>query len=892
MISSFTEADLDQTIPARFEAVATAYASRLALTGNGRRWTYDALNRHANQIAHAIRGRIGSGAGSVAYVVDQSPEMIVAALAVLKAGATCLAIHPGLPRVAQAAIVKDFSPNLILTRESLAASTREVATGLCDVLMMDELDSGGRSDNPASSARPNDPAIVLYTSGTTGEPKGVVWSHRRMLHRVWLSTMYEAITPADRQSLMTHCSFANAQGDVFGALLEGAALCVFDVVSEGFTAFHEWLDEEQITLVRSPATLFRQFLANLDEHRRFPGIRTVTVGGEVAPADVERWKHHFPRPCKLLLRFSATEIAMVTVARIDHDTVCDSPAALAGPPVADKELVVVDEQGLAVAAGEEGELIVSSAFLADGYWRRPDDTARAFTPDPRSPDRQSYRTGDRGYLTPDGRFVFRGRRDHQVKIRGHRVEIREVETALRNLDDVSEAVVVVLKDEEQQRLFAFVVARAGRTCAPAALRSQLLARLPEWKIPARFHVVESLPTTLSGKVDRRRLLEQAVRGQAESASALVPGDAERPRDELEGAIADRWKVVLRCGSIGRTDDFFVVGGDSLQATVLHLEIENLTGFRIPLEALFENPTVSAMARVVRSVRESEPARRSDLPAVLVPFRKTGALAPLFLVHGRLGRAVVRPEFLEILGSDQPVYGLQAGGLDRGRMKGNTIAEMAREYVTAIRQVQPSGPYFLGGPCAGGVVAIEMANQLRAAGEDVAPLLLFDPPANPVGDRPFWSRSYLTIWAHLRKRFAGHWWNPTAGLLRRRDSMRGGQLRDRSSLEQAVRVAMDFSLAGLTHRGWRYDGEVLLLRSQVRLRLDDPQRGRRGTFTGHLTGEVRRFEAGATHPEVVGGRSELAVRQIRHCVDIARAALETMSRERKAAHEARAVQSLP
>ena len=881
----FTQADIDQTIPARFEAVARAYGERLALTGDGRRWTYDALNRDANQMAHLIRARTRPGVGCVAYLLDHSPDMIVAALGVLKAGKTCLAIHPGMPDSAMGAIVKDVSPELVLTRDAFVARARAVAAEACDVLTLEEIGASAATENPHPITQPDDLSLIFYTSGTTGQPKGVVWSHRRMLHRVWVSTMYEATTPADRQTLLTHCSFANSQIDVFGALLQGAALCVFDVVPKGLTAFSDWLEQEQITLVRTPATLLRRFLTTMDPDQRFSRIRAVSVGGEFSVTDIERWRHHFLPPCKLFLRFSSTETAVIAVASFDHDTALGSNAATAGSPVVDRELTIVDDQGQPVPTGDEGELVVHSAFLADGYWRHPDDTARAFATDPRDANRRSYRTGDRGRLLPDGRFEFLGRRDEQVKIRGYRVEVREVETAVRRLGEVSEAAVIAVKEGDEQRLLAFVVARAGTACDLSALRTHLGAHLPDWKIPARFCALESLPMTLSGKVDRQRLREHALHAGTEPLSGAEASGGEGPRDALEVGIAERWREVLRTALVSRSDDFFAFGGDSLQATVLHLHLERLAGVRIPLEALFKHPTVEGMARVIREIQQAGSTGASGtsaLPPVLIPFRKTGSHVPLFLVHGRMGRAVVRPQFLEILGVDQPVYGLQAAGLDRTKVPDNTIAEMAREYVRAMKYVQPDGPYLLGAACAGGVVAIEMANQLRRSGESVAPLLLFDPPAIPLSDRSPWRRYALALGARLRKRFPRHPLNRTASLLRRRDPGRG-DLDSAASLDTAVQAALDFKLAGLKHRGWHYDGKVLLLRSQIRLKLDGP-RGGRGTFTKHLTGDVRWFEAGATHNEVVGGRSELAVRQIRQCVDIARQALDTLSRGTGGARE--------
>ncbi len=260
-----------------------------------------------------------------------------------------------------------------------------------------------------------------------------------------------------------------------------------------------------MTLLHPPVLFFRRFLATLENDAMFPSVRIVALAGDVVlPGDLENWRRHFSGSCMVLHRFSITETALLTVARIGHDTAIDPEVVDVGFPVPDKELVLVDEAGKAVAPGDIGELVVRSAYLAEGYWRRPAETAAVFRASGGAGVR-AYHTGDLGKFRNDGRFVFLGRRDHQVKIRGYRVDIREVESALLQFDDVAEAAVVVRREGGESKLVAFVVRRAGAQCDPATLRARLRAHLPEWKIPARFEAIASLPTTVTGKPDRQRL---------------------------------------------------------------------------------------------------------------------------------------------------------------------------------------------------------------------------------------------------------------------------------------------------------------------------------------------------------------------------------------------------
>ena len=240
----FTRADIEQTVPERFAQVARCFPDHVALTGKGRQWTYRALDGRANWIAHAIKERAQRGSGCVAYLVDHSPEMVIATLAVLKAGKTYLAIYPAMPGAKQADIVRDVAPELILTTAAQESRARELAAGMCPVLRLDENDAGSVADGPDLETLPHHPSTLFYTSGTTGQPKGVVKSHRAVLHRVWLAVQHDKITAADRLSLLTHCSFSASEADMFGALLNGATLCTFDVASEGLTAVREWLEAE------------------------------------------------------------------------------------------------------------------------------------------------------------------------------------------------------------------------------------------------------------------------------------------------------------------------------------------------------------------------------------------------------------------------------------------------------------------------------------------------------------------------------------------------------------------------------------------------------------------------------------------------------------------------
>jgi amino acid adenylation domain-containing protein len=454
--------------------------------------------------------------------------MVIATLAILKAGKTYLAVHPRMPLTAQAEVMTDIEPDLLLTTAALRARALELAAGACDVMIIDEIDERYPETDPPASGRPHDASTIFYTSGTTGQSKGVVKSHRAVLHRVWLSTQYDAIAPADRQSLLTHCSFSASESDVFCALLLGASVHLFDISAWGFEVFRKWLAEERVTLLHPPVLYFRRFLSKLESEAAFPSVRLVALAGDtVLPADLQMWRQHFPPTSVLLHRFAISETALLTVARIDQQTVLDQEVVDAGFPVPDKELVLVNGSGEPVAHGDVGELVVKSAYLADGYWRRPVETVGAFQTLDEATGQRAYHTGDLGRFRDDGRFVFLGRRDHQVKIRGYRVDAREVEAVLLQLDGVAEAAVVARHEQGETQLVAYVVLKPQARWDPVALRARLRAILPEWKIPAHLERIASLPTTATGKVDRQWLASQAPASGGAAGTLRGTGAADR-----------------------------------------------------------------------------------------------------------------------------------------------------------------------------------------------------------------------------------------------------------------------------------------------------------------------------------------------------------------------------
>lgn len=589
VVGTISQRDLDGTVTQRFEEIAERFADRQALAGHGRVWTYRDLNQRVNRVAHGIMSVSEPGQRCVAILGEHSPDVVIAALGAMKCGKVYLVLHPQEPISAQRDVLIDSSAALLVATGAAHALALQIAEGICPVRRLDDFDEQFPEYNPPQAGHNRDPVVIFYTSGTTGTPKGIVKSHRTLLHRAMLAGLYDRVASSDRQSMLTSCSFASSEADMFGSLLHGATLCVFDPVQESLSAFEQWIDQERVTLLHPPVLLFRRFLSTLRAGERFPSVRAVMLAGEVVlPGDIQQWRRLFNPACRMAHRFSSTETGILAVAMIEPGIDAASEIDLTGVPVAGKVLSLVDDSGRPVPTGETGQLIVTSEFIADGFWRQGKLTAGPLTLDPQEPARRVYRTGDLGRFLPDGRFQFLGRQDHQVKVRGYRVELREIEAALSRIPAVAEATVVARRHHDECQLVAFVAVKPGHAASESSLRQELRSRIAEWKVPSRIRFVDELPTTLTGKVDRQRLEME-----------LAADDADR--QECAGSLpvlVDLWRETLAYQAVHGSDRFLDVGGHSLGAMMLTSRVEAMFGVVVSPRQLLENISLDELCDLV------------------------------------------------------------------------------------------------------------------------------------------------------------------------------------------------------------------------------------------------------------------------------------------------------
>lgn len=699
---SFAREAIEGSIPARFQEMVAAFPESVAVRWSDTDLTYQQLAALANRVAHGLLARCGAGQEPIALLLPQGPDLIAAILGVVSVGRPYVPLDPNALGDANARIVDEAGAVLTITGDGI---------GPRQGITIEALTRDRPSGAVGLAISPDTIAYIYYTSGTTGRPKGVFDSHRNVLHNVWRYTSTLGFAPGDRLTLLQGPSFSGAVSSLFGALLNGATSCPWDLQAQGAgRRLAEWVRREAITVYHSVPLVFRSMV---EGGGTFPSVRMVRLEGDASSRlDAELFRRHFPASCRLQNGLGATETGISCQYFVDHQTPISEGGLPIGWAAPDMEVVLRDKNGLEVKAGDPGEITVRSRYLALGYWRRPDLTGNAF--EGSLEGARTYRSGDLGRRRPDGAIEYLGRNDATLRIRGHRVDPADVEAALTAIPGVREAVAVGRRDPRgRMQLVAYLVSDGGSRSPAASLRRLLRQQLPHPMIPAAFHWLDALPMGNHGKLDRSALPDAAT----DARPALLESAA--PRDALEQQLVSLWEEVLGVSPIGRDDDFFDHGGDSLLAESLLLSLSKLTSWDLPPATLHAAPTIAQLAKLIRGDRPLD-------SGVLIPIQPEGDGIPIFCLPehgGRVSRGFIR--LGRALGSNQPVYAIQSAGLSGQDPPVGRIEAIASRNVAAMRRIQPSGPYRLGGRCFGAVVALEMAHQLRAAGEIVDLLFMID-----------------------------------------------------------------------------------------------------------------------------------------------------------------------
>ena len=656
----FQKEEVEQSIPERFEKIVRQHPDRLAVKTANHVLTYAELNATANRVACAILAVHRGESEPIALLFEKDAPLIAAMLGVLKAGKFFVLLDPSFPSARIAAVLADSEPKLVITDRRNASLVREAAGDLCGLMAFESVDGIVSSGDPRLALSPETQASLLYTSGSTGQPKGIIQNHRNMLSKARDYTNLYHVCEQDRFSLLASGT-SNSVVNTFIALMQGAALLPFDVQKEGVLRLGGWLLRERISLSWISSPLFRNLAETLNGKETFPDLRLIRLTSEAAyKTDVELYKKYFSPNCILASGMASTETGPLTEYFIDHKTEISDSKLPVGYAVEGKEILLLDDMGNEINPGQIGEIALRGASLFSGYWREPELTAAKFKPDPHNGAERLYLTGDLGLRLPDGCLVHKGRKDYRVKIRGYGVELAEVEKVLLDHPVIRETVVVVQQGPSgEARLVAYFTA-SGTPPGTSEMRRFLREKLPEYMIPSAFVVLDSLPLTPNGKVDRRALpAPDPSRPEVENAFVA-------PRTAVEETLAEIWAHVLKVERIGIHDNFFELGGDSIRSMQI-LAKANQAGLPLSPKDTFEHQTIAELAAFAGTA----PAMRSEPQAV------TGAV---------LRRS---PRAESYMPEDFPLAKLDQRQLDRiisklGRLRGTS-------HPTGVEQIEDIYP---------------------------------------------------------------------------------------------------------------------------------------------------------------------------------------------------------
>ena len=695
----------DALLPQHFEAQVAHTPDAIAVVFDDTHLTYLQLNHQANQLAHHLQHLGVSPETLVALYTERSLEMVIAILAIFKAGGAYLPLDPDYPQDRLAYMLADSQAPLLLTHSALSPHLPPNHPSLLFLDTLADTLHTYPTSPPDITLSPDNLAYVIYTSGSTGKPKGVLVSHRGILNLAQAQQQAFNIHPHSHVLQFAAFGFDASVSEIFVTLSAGARLVL--APSEALVPGPDMaamMTQHQVSVVTLPPSA----LAVMNP-QDYPSLHTVVSAGEACPAEVvSRWAkdRHFVNA------YGPTEATVCATLTSLQPTRSTPPI---GTPMDNVQTYILDPHLQPVPIGVPGELCIAGVGLARGYHLRPDLTAHKFIPHPFSiqPGDRLYRTGDLARFLPDGNIEFLGRIDHQVKLRGYRIELGEIEAVLNQQPTIEQALVIVRQDTPaDKRLVAYLITTQPELPI-AELRQTLKQTLPDYMVPSAFVTLNAFPLTPNGKIDRNTLPSPEL-SREDIGQTYTP-----PTDALELTLIQLWQDALNVQPIGIHDNYFDLGGHSLHAVQLFDQINQRLGQNLPLATLFQAPTISELAHIIR--QENGDASWSSL----VPIQSTGDKPPFFCVHGGGGNVLLYRALAHHLQDDQPFYGFQMQGLD-GKAEFHTrIEDMAAHYIDLMRSVQPNGPYLLGGFCLGGTIAFEMVQQLQAQGESVALLAILD-----------------------------------------------------------------------------------------------------------------------------------------------------------------------
>nr|WP_284348328.1 non-ribosomal peptide synthetase [Streptomyces sp. A 4/2] len=807
------------SVPELFARQVRVAPDAVAVVAGGTELTYAELDLRADRLARALIRQGVRPETPVAVLMDRSAELVVAILAIIKAGGAYVPLDSRFPSSRIDLILRESGAALVLTPEVFAALMQSAAADPSDV---------------GVPCEPGQVAYIMYTSGSTGRPKGVAVTHRDVVGL--------ALTPEwrggghERVLMHSPTAFDLSTYELWVPLLNGGRVVVAPPEQLDLDLLQHTIATHGVTGLWLTAGLFR--LVAEERPGLLTGVREVWTGGDVvSPAAAARVLTACPG-IEVVNGYGPTEATTLATCHPVRSLPENAATVPIGGPMANMRAYVLDDRLRPMPTGMVGELYLAGTGVARGYFGRPGLTAERFTADPYGPaGSRMYRTGDLAWWLPDGTLEFAGRVDHQVKLRGLRIEPGEVEAVLAGCPGVAQAAVVAREDRPgDKRLVAYLVPAPEGAPEMTELSGRLRRELPDYMVPAAFVTVDALPLTANGKLDRVAL----------PAPDYGASDAGRgPRTPQEQLLCGLFAEVLGREQVSIDDGFFDLGGHSLLAARLASRVRETLGLELGLRLLFEAPTVAGLTE---HLAMNDP---DDALDVLLPLRSTGMDTPLFCVHPGGGISWSYSGLLNHLGPQHPVYAIQARGLGRPEPLPTSYEEMAADYADHVQKIQPEGPYLLLGWSAGGLIAHALACELQARGERTALLAILD--AYPVKDVRFEEEPVPTV----RDVLVGVLdvdpdelddqeitYAEVAEVLNRRGSALAG-LNERQ-VEVIVQIMINNAKLAVDFVPGRYDGDLLLFNSTIDRGHDDagPE-----VWRPYITGRIESHEITTRHDQM-------------------------------------------
>ena len=691
----------NQPLHELIDQAAAKFKDKVAVTDSSSSITYQTLISRANHLAHVLIERGITTGDRVAVLLDRSIDLVVALLAVLKTGAAYVPLDNIFPAERLNYMLEDSGARLLLTNAEL---TKKLISDMSSI-NLDSVVWTPHSSTPSVPVTNQNLAYIVYTSGSTGKPKGVEVEHRSLVNFLCSMQQEPGISSNDKLLAVTTISFDIAALEIFLPLLTGAevVLAEADLARDG-KALVNLVKQHHITLMQAtPATWKMMLIAGWNSTLPFKAL----CGGEALskPLAMEL----LDKCSELWNMYGPTETTVWSAVK--QIKIQDTGITI-GKAIANTQIFILDDSGNPVANGQTGEICIGGDGVARGYHNRPELTAEKFVFNRALSRNRIYRTGDLGKYDENDELVCLGRADFQVKVRGYRIEVEEIESQLLQLPFITGAVVIAVDD----RLVGYVIAKdiSVEDKKSANLCKEHLKKwLPAYMVPSEIRMVSAFPLTHNGKTDRSVLTKQA------KVNSDMPVAEAAPKNPTAGMLVALWKKLLQLNTISLDADFFEMGGHSLLAAQMIAEVEKATGAHIPLAMLFKHPTIESLTAYISK------GKVEVVQGSLVAIKTSGTKRPIFIVHG-YGLNVHMFNFLaHTINANQPVYALQAKGLNGIDEPADDLIKLAEYYVSEIVKVHPAGPLALGGYSLGGSIALEMAKQLQATGRTVTLLAMID-----------------------------------------------------------------------------------------------------------------------------------------------------------------------